>query len=137
MDKTLVHKLFSDAKKARGLSHSPYSGRKVGAAVLTEDGSIFSGCNIENASFGGTVCAERVAIWKALSEGAREIQAVAVVTAESPPWPPCGLCLQVLAEFMSPKGLVLVLDTRGRGETVLFKTLFPRAFTRKITHKIK
>src|SRR5688572_28773802 len=80
-------------------SHSPYSHAKVGSAIVTEDGTVYQGCNIENSSFGGTVCAERVAILKAVSEGHKSIKKVYVYT--DPGWPPCGMCLQVMTEFAS------------------------------------
>ena len=91
--------LRAEAKKASTFSHSPYSKAKVGAALLTDDGTLYTGCNIENASYGLTVCAERVALWKALSEGAREFRRIAVVTDSSLPTPPCGACRQLLWEY--------------------------------------
>ncbi len=96
-----LQELFALAKKSRERSYSPYSGFKVGAAIRLETGELFGGCNVENSSFGGTVCAERVAIQKAVSEKGPEIRIaeVLVITNEAPAWPPCGICRQVIAEF--------------------------------------
>jgi cytidine deaminase len=91
--------LVAAARAARDHAVAPFSSFKVGAAVETHDGRIFTGCNIENASYGLTVCAERVAIWKALSEGAREFAALVVVADTVEPTPPCGACRQIIWEF--------------------------------------
>ena len=92
--------LIDAATAVRENAYAPYSNFRVGAAVETEDGeSIYTGCNVESASYGLTVCAERVAIWKALSEGVRRFRAVAVVTGADVPTPPCGACRQILWEF--------------------------------------
>jgi cytidine deaminase len=92
-------RLVEVARQARGQARAPYSGFHVGAALLTADGQIHSGCNIENASYGLTICAERVALFKALSEGAREFVALAVVTDAGTPTSPCGACRQLLWEY--------------------------------------
>ncbi len=123
--------LFRAACEARERSYSPYSGHKVGAAIRMSDGSIFTGCNVENSSYGGTICAERVAVQKAVSEGHLAVKEVMVVTASTPPWPPCGMCRQVVAEFASP-GETVRLHTsnlQGEHESFDFEELFPRAFT--------
>ena len=86
------------AKEAMQFSYSPYSHFKVGAALLAKDGRVFKGCNIENASYGATNCAERTALFKAVSEGAREFIAIAIAAEKSAPWP-CGICRQALNEF--------------------------------------
>ena len=92
--------LLVAAKAARENSHSPYSGIKVGAALRTVDGKVFSGCNVENSSYGATVCAERTAIQTAVAAvGKLQIKEILVVTDATPPWPPCGLCRQVITEF--------------------------------------
>jgi cytidine deaminase len=91
--------LVTAAREARQRAIAPYSSFRVGAAVEAADGRIFTGCNIENASYGLTVCAERVAIWKALSEGVREFIALAVVADTIDPTPPCGACRQIIWEF--------------------------------------
>ncbi|MGQ9896849.1 MAG: cytidine deaminase [Acidobacteriota bacterium] len=91
--------LISAAQAARQYAYAPYSGFSVGAAIQTQSGQIYTGCNIENASFGLTVCAERVALLKALSEGERQFRTMAIATAAVAPTPPCGACRQVLWEF--------------------------------------
>src|SRR5690242_15716831 len=92
----IVKDLYKMALLAREKSYSPYSGHKVGAAIRTSSGKIYTGCNVENASFGATVCAERTAIQKAISEsGPITVTEVMVVTQADPPWPPCGMCRQV------------------------------------------
>jgi cytidine deaminase len=108
-------------------SYSPYSKAKVGSAIETEDGTIIGGCNIENSSFGGTVCAERVAIWKAISEGHKKIKKVYVYTEAG--WPPCGLCRQVMAEFAHADLEVIISDGQGKETHKSFKDLLPMAFT--------
>lgn len=128
MDLQELQKKASDARK---YSHSPYSGYKVGAAVrIDKSGTpIYIGANLENASFGATVCAERVAIWKAMSENpGYKVKEVAVCTDAEIPWPPCGLCLQVMAEFASPEMIVHLCDTEKVVRTVKFKELFPSNF---------
>jgi cytidine deaminase len=100
------------AAEARERAYAPYSGFKVGAAVLTADGSVFTGCNVENASYGLTVCAERVAVMTAIAAGAKDIVKIAVVTSNSPPLAPCGACRQVLVEF-APRAEVLSISTKG------------------------
>lgn len=91
--------LLASAREARANARCAYSGFAVGAALLTEDGLVYSGCNIENATFGLTVCAERVALWKALSEGANRFTRIAVVADTARPTPPCGPCRQLLWEY--------------------------------------
>lgn len=117
--------LIAAAANAREHSYSPYSRYAVGAAVLASSGRIFTGCNVENASFGATVCAERVALWKAISEGEREFVAIAVVTING--GTPCGLCRQVMAEF-APRALVIVADQAGRRRTMTVEDLLPNRF---------
>ncbi len=119
--------LHEEAKKASLNSHSPYSKAKVGSVIITEDGSIFSGCNIENASFGGTVCAERVAIFKAVSEGHKKIKKVQVFTKDG--WPPCGFCLQVMTEFADGDLEITFGDEHGKQTTKKLKEMLTHAFT--------
>lgn len=121
--------LREEAKKASLHSHSPYSHVKVGAAVLTEDGKIFSGCNIENSSFGGTVCGERTAILKAVSEGHKKFKKIYVYTEQG--WPPCGFCLQVMAEFSEGDLEVTFGDKSGKETTRKLRDLLTHAFTPK------
>jgi len=115
------------AKAASNHSHSPYSKAKVGCALEMKDGSTYQGCNIENASYGGTVCAERVAIWKAVSEGKQQIKKVYVYTKAG--WPPCGLCLQVMTEFSDPSLEVTIGNEEGKELKKTLKDLLPEAFT--------
>lgn len=108
-------------------SHSPYSKAKVGAALETETGKIYQGCNVENSSFGATVCAERVAIWKAVSEGDRNFKRIYVYTV--PGWPPCGMCLQVMTEFASLDLEITFGDKNGNEQTKKLGELLTQAFT--------
>ena len=125
-------RLIEAAKQARRNAYVPYSKDfKVGAAVITEDGSIFTGCNIENVSLGATVCAERVAIFKAVSSGQRAIDAVAVVADSMEPIPPCGICLQVISEF-NGNAEVIMANTRGDTKVLNIKELLPLYF--KLPH---
>jgi cytidine deaminase len=118
--------LVRRAIAARRLAYVPYSSFPVGAALLTRSGKIYTGCNVENASYGLTVCAERVAIWKAVSEGETEFAAVAVATNIG--GSPCGACRQVLAEF-APAMPVLIADLDGKIVTMSVAELLPMAFT--------
>jgi cytidine deaminase len=125
-----LRKLYESALQARNNSYSPYSGHKVGAAIRTMDGKIHSGCNVENSSYGGTVCAERTAIFKAVSEtGKIRIEEVVVITDSPEPWPPCGFCRQILSEFASPDLQVHAVNLQGTMRTSRFSELFPEAFT--------
>jgi len=117
--------LFALAKEARENAYAPYSDFKVGAAILGESGTIYLGCNVENASFGLTVCAERVALFKALSEGERVFKAIAIY-AGSKSVPPCGACLQVMAEFGDLD--ILLFDSKGSYVKWRISELLPQAF---------
>lgn len=130
LNQELKSELKDLAIEAMTFSHSPYSLKRIGAALRLSNGQTYSGCNIENASYGGTVCAERVAIWKAYSENKKPIHIthVAVASAEESPWPPCGFCRQVLAEFAKPDTLVILTNTAGKEKILNFKELFPFAF---------
>jgi len=123
----MADSLRERAIQAAQKSHSPYSLAKVGSALETTDGKIFGGCNIENSSFGGTVCAERVAIWKAVSEGHQQLKRIYVYTEAG--WPPCGLCRQVMAEFASPQLEIVIGDGQGKETVWKFTDLLPLAFT--------
>lgn len=126
----LQKKLFEAASLVQKRAHAPYSGAHIGAAVLMEDGSIYSGCNVENASYGGTVCAERVAIFKAVSEGApKKILQVMVISDADTPWPPCGFCRQVIAEFANPDTQIHTANLQGKMKSFKFSEIFPEAFT--------
>lgn len=125
-----VLKLHQAASKARENSYSPYSRHKVGAAIRTSDGKIFAGCNVENSSYGGTVCAERVAIQSAVAAcGKIGIAEIVVVTDADPAWPPCGLCRQVIAEFAPPETPVHAATLAGELTSWKFSDLLPAAFT--------
>lgn len=117
--------LVALAKEALKNSYSPYSKYRVGACLLAKDGRTFTGCNVENASYGGTNCAERTALFKAISEGAREFVAIAVAAEKSLPWP-CGICRQVLNEF-APDLRVIAACGDERGE-LLLSQLLPHSF---------
>lgn len=122
------NKLVEAAKQARENAYAPYSKDfKVGAAVLTEDGRIFEGCNIENSSFGATMCAERVAVFKAICEGHRRIKAVAIVADSPHPIPPCGACLQVISEF-APDADIIMANIAGEVTNSDMKHLLPLSF---------
>jgi cytidine deaminase len=109
------------------LAHSPYSKVQVGAALLGADGEVFTGCNVENASFGLTLCAERVAVGKAISAGVSDFRAVAIATSLEDPLMPCGACRQVLYEF-APELLVITQGTKGPRAEARLGQLLPRAF---------
>jgi cytidine deaminase len=122
--------LVRAARAARRRAYAPYSGFKVGAAVRA-GGEVHAGCNVENASYGLTVCAERVAVAGAVAAGARRLEAAVVASATEPPTPPCGMCLQTFAEFAGPDLPVTLVGARGgRVETTLGE-LLPRAFTKR------
>jgi cytidine deaminase len=119
--------LTQAAKAVRERAHAPFSKFKVGAAIEDENGVIYTGCNIENASYGLTLCAERVAVFKAISEGAGRLTRIAIVADTPTPTPPCGACRQILWEFMGDVELTLV-NLNNQQETVRLSTIFPRAF---------
>jgi cytidine deaminase len=119
--------LLEAALAARAKAHAPYSRFPVGAAVRGASGRIYSGCNVENASSGLTVCAERVAVWKAISEGEREVVALAVITESGAM--PCGACRQVLSEFAQDLP-ILVADTAGQARFTSLAALYPQPFSR-------
>lgn len=120
-------KLRTLAKDASQNAYSPYSNAKVGCALITEDGSVYTGCNVENASYGGTICAERVAIMKAVSEKKMKLKKIYVFTKEG--WPPCGLCRQVMSEFATADLEVIMGDENGKETSMKFKDLMPLSFT--------
>lgn len=119
--------LIEAARGAMVHAHAPYSGYRVGAALLCRDGTVFSGCNVENASYGLTNCAERTALFAAVATGRRDFAALAVASSEQPPPRPCGACRQVLAEFCPPDFPVYVA-TQGGHETYLLADLLPHGF---------
>jgi cytidine deaminase len=123
----LNNQLIETAKAARLQSLAPFSNFLVGAALQTRAGKVYTGCNIESASYGLTVCAERVAIWKALSEGEREFTDLVVVADTESLTPPCGTCRQIIWEFAKHARIVLA-NLRGLSEEVSITDLLPRAF---------
>lgn len=120
-------KLIESAISARENAHAPFSNFKVGAALLCETGEIITGCNIENASYGLTMCAERVAIFKAISEGVTKFRKIAVVADTETLTPPCGACRQIIWEFCGDIEVVLA-NLKGVTETFQMRELFPNAF---------
>jgi cytidine deaminase len=120
--------LVAAARAVRRRAHAPYSKFTVGAAVLDERGRISVGCNVENASYGLTVCAERNAIAAAVAAGAQRIRAVAVSSGAAPPVSPCGACRQVIAELGAADTEVLIAGSKGAAERTTLGALLPRAF---------
>jgi cytidine deaminase len=130
MEAERAAELLDLARKARSQAYVPYSNFPVGAALLTRDGRVFLGCNVENASYGLGCCAERTAIFKAVSEGAREFVAIAVVADTPGPVSPCGACRQVMAEF-APDMTVLLGNMGDAMAQTTVAGLLPGAFSRK------
>ncbi|GCL68601.1 cytidine deaminase [Veillonella tobetsuensis] len=122
-----LQKLIQAAIETRKQSYSPYSNFAVGAAVLSNDGYIYGGCNIENASYGLTNCAERTAIFNAVSDGKRNISAIAVVADTDRPCSPCGACRQVIGEFKIP--CIIMANLKGEYKTVTLEELLPFSFS--------
>ena len=129
------NQLIEAAMKARLRSVAPFSNFLVGAALQTKGGKVFTGCNVESASYGLTVCAERVAIWKALSEGERDFTDLVVVADTEALTPPCGTCRQIIWEFAKHATIVLA-NLRGQQEEVSIKQLLPRAFDARFLKEI-
>ena len=125
--KDQLQQLIDAAATARERAFAPYSNFEVGSAVETADGKVFTGCNIESATYGLTMCAERVAIWKAVSEGETSFTRVAVVVDTEELTPPCGSCWQIIWEFCGDIEIIMV-NPRGKTETCQMKDLFPKPF---------
>ncbi|HET7615680.1 MAG TPA: cytidine deaminase [Bacillales bacterium] len=121
--------LIEEAKKARDRAYVPYSTFAVGAALATSDETIYHGCNIENAAYSVCCCAERTALFKAVSEGDKDFKAIAVVADSDRPVPPCGACRQVLAELCPPDMKVILTNLKGAVEQTTVELLLPGAFT--------
>ena len=119
--------LLEAARQARENAHAPYSNFRVGAALRATSGRIFGGSNVENATYGLTVCAERVAIFKAMSEGERGFDAIAVVTDTDALTPPCGACRQLIWEFCGDVPVILA-NLKGKTEMLQMRELFPKPF---------
>lgn len=123
--------LIALAERAREKAYAPYSNFPVGAAILTEDGDVATGCNIENASYGLSVCAERTAVFKLISEGKSGIRAIAVVADTPGPVSPCGACRQVLAEFCDPDTKVILGSLNGQSKVTTVGALLPFSFSKE------
>jgi cytidine deaminase len=121
--------LIQAASLARTLAYAPYSNFRVGAALLDEQNRLFTGCNIENASYGATCCAERTAVYRAIAEGARRIRRIAVVCDQPEPCMPCGICRQVLAEFATDDFALLAAAPDGSFRLYSLEQLLPDHFT--------
>ena len=122
--------LIAAAADVREKAYAPYSNFRVGAAVETDEGNIYTGCNVESASYGLTVCAERVAIWKGISRGEKKFGRIAVVVDTEELTPPCGVCRQIIWEFCGDVPVILS-NLHGKSETVKMSDLLPRAFDSK------
>jgi cytidine deaminase len=122
--------LIDIAMGVRENAYAPYSNFRVGAAVETDSGNVYTGCNVESASYGLTVCAERVAIWKGISRGEKRFGRIAVVVDTEELTPPCGVCRQIIWEFCGDVPVILS-NLHGKTETVMMSELLPRAFDSK------
>lgn len=130
MNTNQAKQLIRKATEARQWAYAPYSKFRVGAALLSADGRIFPGCNVENASYGLTLCAERAAVAAAVAEGRRQFKAIAIVGGGRNPASPCGACLQVLAEFCGPDCLIILAPSGRTSAFITFrlKDLLPKTF---------
>lgn len=131
---TIGQTLLEEAKRAKEYAYTPYSGFQVGAALHTKSGKIYRGCNIENAAFSATNCAERTAIFKAISEGETEIDAIAVVSSAQDITYPCGVCRQVMSELM-PDATIYFEDAEGNVVVSSVKEVMPYMFDNAIPNK--
>lgn len=122
-------RLLEEALKARGYAYVPYSKFQVGAALLAKDGKVFRGCNIENASYGMTNCAERTALFKAYSEGVTQFESLVVTADTDGPVSPCGACRQVISELCDPEMEVILTNLKGDIQRITVKDLLPGAFS--------
>jgi cytidine deaminase len=132
MDKT---ELIDEAKKAREMAYVPYSKFKVGAALLTKDGKVYRGCNIENAAYSMCNCAERTALFKAYSEGDKEYAALAVVADTDRPVSPCGACRQVISELCPKEMKVILTNLKNDIQELTVEELLPGAFSSEDLHE--
>ena len=130
LDQDAILELLREARAAKEFAYAPYSGFRVGACVLMEDGRIFSGCNVEHAAYGDTICAERTAILKAVSNGSRTLVAIAITGDSAELTYPCGSCRQVIHEFAGPDTLVVVSDRELHYRVFPFHELLPGGFGR-------
>ena len=128
MDEDKILILLDAAKKAMENAYAPYSRFTVGAALMAENGEIFTGCNVENASYGASVCAERTALLKAVSQGKRDFFAIAVISSGGDYTLPCGICRQVMLEFCSGDFLLVCANCGGEYKEYKLKELIPHGF---------
>lgn len=129
----MIKKLIEEARKAREFAYVPYSGVKVGAALLAKDGTIFTGCNVEVSNYSATVCAERTAVVKAVSEGVTDFSAVAVIADREAPCSPCGQCRQTLNQFAPEMEVIMATTQSDEVEIMSAAELLPKAFKLKVT----
>ncbi|MCI6912393.1 MAG: cytidine deaminase [Treponema succinifaciens] len=133
MEKILIEKLIKKAIEMLNFSYAPYSNFHVGAALLTSEGEIYTGCNIENAAYGPSNCAERTAIFKAVSEGKKEFEAIAIVGGKNGKienfCPPCGVCRQVLAEFCKKDFEIVLAKSTNEYKIMTLEQLLPESFS--------
>ena len=119
--------LYKKAQEMLEFSYAPFSKFHVGAALLAKDGEVFTGCNVENSSFGGTICAERTAMVKAVSEGNRDWEAIAIVSSEGEAWP-CGICRQFMREFVDDDFVIITGDDEESLKTYTMNEILPEGF---------
>lgn len=127
-EKVEIKKMIQKAAAVRENAYTPYSGFKVGAALKSKTGKVYTGCNVENASYGATICAERGAVLAANAAGERDFEYIVVVTKADPPAVPCALCLQVLSEFCSPDFEIITATPDGTFSTTTLGDLLPHPF---------
>ncbi|MDF0727212.1 cytidine deaminase [Cytobacillus sp. S13-E01] len=132
-----IEQLIEEAKQAKKMAYVPYSNFQVGAALLTDDGKVYRGCNIENAAYSMTNCAERTALFKAISEGDKVFKAIAVVADTDRPVPPCGACRQVISELCDQDMKVYLTNLKGDVQELTVKELLPGAFSPEDLHDKK
>lgn len=137
MDKKIIEDLIVAAKEAMDYAYVPYSKYPVGASLLTTDDEIITGCNIENASYGLTNCAERTALFKSVSQGKKDFKAIAVICKGEILASPCGACRQVIAEFLEQQAPVILANESGEYQLTSVKELLPGAFTPKSLSGVK
>lgn len=140
LPKNILKELIVLAEIAQKKSHSPYSKYKIGASLLTADGSAYAGANVENSSYGATVCAERVAIWSAVTDIKANnkklfIDVICVVSSAEEAWPPCGMCRQVMSEFCHKDTLIVTKGTGKKYKTYKLSDLFPESFSAKFLQR--
>jgi cytidine deaminase len=128
--------LLQRAAVAREAAYSPYSGYNVGAALLCEDGTVYTGCNVENISYGGTICAERTAVVKAVSEGRKQYTKIAIAVSGDEPGIPCGICLQFLSEFVGPDFTIICGNCRNEFTVYSFAQIMPAVFQSAAVNRV-